>query len=196
MPERTEALKKAQQKYMEKFSVARVRMERNRYEQVQAHADICGESVNAFINRAIDNQITQDGVSGPQDAVGAVQGAGVVSLPSETVKTAQEAAQASGETPSQFISRAVDAQFQEDTRARLNEDRQDQTTTDLVFEIVDTARLVTSTLWCNVSYNDKLYKKPKDAQKVRDALVECKQRIGAMLDNLIEKIGAHGDAHK
>lgn len=196
MPERTEALKKAQQKYMEKFSVARVRMERNRYEQVQAHADICGESVNAFINRAIDNQITQDGVSGPQEAVGAVQGAGVVSLPSETVKTAQEAAQASGETPSQFISRAVDAQFQEDTRARLNEDRQDQTTTDLVFEIVDTARLVTSTLWCNVSYNDKLYKKPKDAQKVRDALVECKQRIGAMLDNLIEKIGAHGDAHK
>ena len=196
MPERTEALKKAQQKYMEKFSVARVRMERNRYEQVQAHADICGESVNAFINRAIDNQITQDGVSGPQEAVGAVQGAGVVSLPSETVKTAQEAAQASGETPSQFISRAVDAQFLADTRARLNEDRQDQTTADLVFEIEDTARLVTSMLWCNVSYNDKLYKKPKDAQKVRDALVECRQRIGAMLDNLIEKIGAHGDAHK
>ena len=73
-----------------------------------------------------------------------------------------------------FISRAVDTQFQEDTRVRLNEDRQDQTIADLIFEIEDTARLVTSTLWCNVSYNDKLYKEPKDAQKVRDALVECK----------------------
>ena len=196
MPERTEALKKAQQKYMEKFSVARVRMERSRYEQVQAHADICGESVNAFINRAIDNQITQDGVSGPQEAAGQPAGDGVVSLPSDTFRTVQEAAQASGETPLQFIGRAVGAQFQEDTRARLNEDRQDQTTADLVFEIEDTARLVTSTLWCNVFYNDKLYKKPKDAQKVCDALVECRQRISAMLDNLIEKIGAHGDAHK
>ena len=196
MPERTEALKKAQQKYMEKFSVARVRMERNRYEQVQAHADICGESVNAFINRAIDNQIAQDSANGAQEAVGQPAGGGVVSLPPETVKVAQEAAQASGETPLQFISRAVDTQFQEDTRIRLNEDRQDQTTADLVFEIEDTARLVTSTLWCNIAYNDKLYKKPKDAQKVRDALMECRQRIGAMLDNLIEKIWTYGDAHK
>ena len=159
----------------------------------QAHATAHGESVNGFIGRAISETMERDGADGPQETVGQPARAGMVSL---TVKAAQEAAQASGETPSQFISRAVDTQSQEDTRARLNEDRQDQTTADLVFEIEDTARLVTSTLWCNVSYNDKLYKKPKDAQKVRDALVECKQRIGAMLDNLIEKIGAHGDAYK
>ena len=116
MPERTEALKKAQQKYMEKFSVARVRMERSRYEQVQAHADICGESVNAFINRAIDNQIAQDGAGGPQEAVGQPARTGVVSvsLPSETLEAAQEAAQAAGETVPQFIERAVEMQAKRD----------------------------------------------------------------------------------
>ena len=60
MGEKTEEQKKAQQKYMEKFSVARVRMDREKYEQIQAHAEIQGESVNGFINRAIDNQMQQD----------------------------------------------------------------------------------------------------------------------------------------
>lgn len=60
MGERTEALKKAQQKYMEKFSVARVRMDREKYEAVQAHAEARGESVNGFINRAIDETMERD----------------------------------------------------------------------------------------------------------------------------------------
>ena len=60
MPERSDALKKAQQKYMEKFSVARVRMERDRYERVQAHAEARGESVNGFINRAISETMERD----------------------------------------------------------------------------------------------------------------------------------------
>ena len=60
MGEKTEAQKKAQQKYMEKFAVARVRMNREKYEQIQAHAEAQGESVNGFINRAIDNQMQQD----------------------------------------------------------------------------------------------------------------------------------------
>ena len=60
MGEKTEAQKKAQQKYMEKFSVARVRMDREKYEQIQAHAEARNESVNAFINRAIESQIERD----------------------------------------------------------------------------------------------------------------------------------------
>ena len=60
MAEKTEAQKKAQQKYMEKFAVARVRMERERYELVQAHAEAQGESVNAFINRAIEEAMERD----------------------------------------------------------------------------------------------------------------------------------------
>ena len=60
MAEKTEAQKKAQQKYMEKFSIARVRMERTKYNAVQAHAEAHGESVNGFINRAIDETMDRD----------------------------------------------------------------------------------------------------------------------------------------
>ena len=61
MAEKTEAQKRAQKKYMEKFMVARVRMERDRYGTIQAHAESCGESVNGFINRAIDETMQRDG---------------------------------------------------------------------------------------------------------------------------------------
>ena len=60
MGEKTEAQKKAQQKYMERFAVARVRMERERYDAVQAHAEARSESVNGFINRAIDEAVERD----------------------------------------------------------------------------------------------------------------------------------------
>lgn len=60
MSEKTEAQKRAQQKYMEKFAVARVRMDRERYNQVQAHAEAHGQSVNGFINRAIDETMERD----------------------------------------------------------------------------------------------------------------------------------------
>lgn len=65
MPEKTEAQKRAQQKYMEKFAVARVRMEREKYETIQAHAEANGESVNGFINRAIDQTMAQEAVGSP-----------------------------------------------------------------------------------------------------------------------------------
>lgn len=60
MSEKTEAQKRAQQKYMEKFAVARVRMDREKYDQVQAHAEARSESVNSFINRAIDETMERD----------------------------------------------------------------------------------------------------------------------------------------
>ena len=59
MAEKTDAQKKAQQKYMEKFAVARVRMDRAKYDAVQAHAEAQGESVNAFIKEAIEAQIAK-----------------------------------------------------------------------------------------------------------------------------------------
>ena len=60
MPEKTEAQKRAQKAYMEKFAVARVRMEREKYETVQAHAEARRESVNGFINRAIEETMERD----------------------------------------------------------------------------------------------------------------------------------------
>ena len=60
MPEKTEAQKRAQKNYMGKFAIARVRMEKNRYEDIQAHAAAQGESVNGFINRAISETMERD----------------------------------------------------------------------------------------------------------------------------------------
>lgn len=60
MAEKTEAQKRAQKAYMEKFAVARVRMEREKYEAVQVHAEAHGESVNGFINRAISEAMERD----------------------------------------------------------------------------------------------------------------------------------------
>ena len=60
MPEKTEAQKRAQKAYMEKIAVARVRMDREKYEAVQAHAEARSESVNGFINRAIEETMQRD----------------------------------------------------------------------------------------------------------------------------------------
>lgn len=57
---KTEAQKRAQQKYMERFVEVKVRMTSEKRSEIQAHAKSCGESATAFINRAIDETITRD----------------------------------------------------------------------------------------------------------------------------------------
>lgn len=59
---------------------------------IQAHAEAQGESVNGFINRAIDNQISQDRNKGPSEALQGPPEGEKVYLPSEREK-AQETAQ-------------------------------------------------------------------------------------------------------
>lgn len=56
----TEARAKANKKYMEKFVEVKVRMTPERRAVIQAHAEAMGESATAFINRAIENQISAD----------------------------------------------------------------------------------------------------------------------------------------
>ena len=60
MAEKTPAQKKAQKQYMEKFVVARVRMEPEKLEAIKAHAAARGESLNAFIIRAIEEAIKRE----------------------------------------------------------------------------------------------------------------------------------------
>ena len=55
MTDKTDAQKRAQAKYMERFSVARVRMDRDKYIAIQAHAEANGESVN---NRFVQDHLT------------------------------------------------------------------------------------------------------------------------------------------
>ena len=57
----TEARARANKKYLDKFAVARVRMEKAQYERIQTHAAARGESVNAFVNRAIVETMARDG---------------------------------------------------------------------------------------------------------------------------------------
>lgn len=64
MMEKTKAQKDAQKKYMEKFNVLRVRMDHKKAETVKAHAEAQGESVNGFINRAIDETMARDSAAG------------------------------------------------------------------------------------------------------------------------------------
>lgn len=60
MAEKTAAQKRAQKNYMDKFAVARVRMEKDMYEVIKAHAKARGESVNAFVIRAVSETMERD----------------------------------------------------------------------------------------------------------------------------------------
>lgn len=60
MPEKTEAQKKAQRKYMEKVSRVEITMTPEKKNRLQKHADSKGESVNSFVNRAIDETIERE----------------------------------------------------------------------------------------------------------------------------------------
>ena len=114
----SEAQKKASAKYLEKLDEIRIRMPKGKKDTIQAHAANQGESVNSFINRTIDQAIAQDTTETTPAAAGNTSEAGVVSLPSDTLKAAQEAAEAAGEAVPQFIARAVETQAQRDNAAR------------------------------------------------------------------------------
>lgn len=57
----TKAGQKAVNKYMrENYDRVNLTMPKGRKDEIKAHADTRGESLNAFINRAIDSQIQRD----------------------------------------------------------------------------------------------------------------------------------------
>ena len=60
MAEISEAQKRAQRKYMEKYVEVKVRMTPDRRSEVQAHAKQMGESATEFINRAITETMERD----------------------------------------------------------------------------------------------------------------------------------------
>lgn len=115
----SKAQQKAVSKYMkENYDEIKVRTPKGQKDIIQAHAAAQGESVNGFINRAIDSQMGRDTSSGPIEAPAALSTAGAVSLPSDTLKAAREAAEASGEALPVFIGRAVETQAQRDSITR------------------------------------------------------------------------------
>ncbi len=112
---------KAQQRAVTKYVKSKydrfgLTMPKGDLDTIKAHAETHSESVNGFINRAIQEAMDRD--SGAPEAPGGPQEARVVSLPSETLKAAQNAAGAAGEGLPQFIGRAVTTQAQRDALAR------------------------------------------------------------------------------
>lgn len=63
------AVSKAQQKAVAKYMAAnydeiKIRVSKGHKDEIQSHAAARGESVNAFIGRAIDNQMERDDQEG------------------------------------------------------------------------------------------------------------------------------------
>lgn len=128
----SKARQRATAKYEAKaYDKTLIRLPKGRLDEIRAHIEPAGESLNGFIGRAItetmerdgggDTVVNHDGSSGAAGP-GAVQqkaaetsaGAGVISLPPDTLKAAQEAAEYAMETVPEFLSRAVTAQAQRD----------------------------------------------------------------------------------
>lgn len=121
----TTARKKANAKYEAKaYDKTLIRLPKGRLDEIRAHIEPAGESLNGFIGRAISETMERDGggmapeiaQNGPESTAGA----GVVSFP-EAIRTAQEAAQSAGETVPQFVERAVSTQAKRDEAARKME---------------------------------------------------------------------------
>lgn len=104
----SEARKRANQKYIDKQGEIKVRVSRERKEEIQAHAEAQGESVNGFIGRAIVETMGRDGAGEPQET-------GAVFIPSDTLKAAQAAAETAGESLPEFIARLVSEAVERDT---------------------------------------------------------------------------------
>lgn len=63
MAEKTEAQKRAQKAYMNKFVRVEIRLTADKRDAIKAHAESRGESVNGFIKRAIDEAMERDNAS-------------------------------------------------------------------------------------------------------------------------------------
>ena len=61
----SEARKRANQAYIDKQDEIKVRMPKGRKAEIQAHAEAMGESLNAFVGRAINEAMERDS-SGPE----------------------------------------------------------------------------------------------------------------------------------
>ncbi|WP_270913407.1 hypothetical protein [Allofournierella sp. CML151] len=59
----SEARKRANQAYIDKQDEIKVRMPKGRKAEIQAHAEAMGESLNAFVGRAINEAMERDSSS-------------------------------------------------------------------------------------------------------------------------------------
>lgn len=109
------AISEAQRRAVAKYNAANyerveLRLKKGKKDTVKAHADSYGESLNEFVNRAIDRQMERDGTDGSQESTGA----GGISLSPDALESAQRAAERTGEAVGEFLARAAQAQAKRD----------------------------------------------------------------------------------
>lgn len=106
----SKAQQKAQNKWIEKtYDRINLTVAKGKKETIQAHAV---ESVNRFINEAIDEKLERDrGGTVPQKTDG-------FSLPPDMLEKAKTAAQAQGEDVEAFLARAIETQASQDATTR------------------------------------------------------------------------------
>lgn len=109
---------KAQQKAVNKYVKAnydlyQIKMPKGKKDDVKANASAAGESMNQYIINAVEQRMERD-TGGPQEATGP----GGLSLPPEALKTAQDAAEAAGETVPVFVARAIEIRAKLDQRKK------------------------------------------------------------------------------
>lgn len=136
---------KATAKYEAKtYDKTLIRLPKGRLDEIRAHIEPAGESLNGFIGRAISETMERDSsgaaapcavqqeagtapagrvvcrvpaadtAGSPQAAAETSAGAGVVSLPPDTLEAAERAAKRTGESVKAFVVRAVAAQEKRD----------------------------------------------------------------------------------
>ncbi len=114
----SDAQKRAANKYIkEHMSTLACKVRKEQAIAFRAYCKTRGMTSNTAI-KAYVMSCLDGGEMAPQEAPGGPQEAGVVSLPPDTFKAAQNAAEAAGEGLPQFLDRAVTTQAQRDTLAR------------------------------------------------------------------------------
>lgn len=115
------AISKANQRAVNKYvknnyDRVNVTMPKGRREVIKSAADAVGESVNAYINTAVDMRM--GAVATPASA----ESAPGASLPADILSAAQDAAEAAAETVPDFMRRAVAEQAHRDKLTRKLQD--------------------------------------------------------------------------
>lgn len=118
----SKAQQKASNKWIAKaYDRINLTVPKGKREEIKEFADCQGESVNGFINRAIDSAMgrnTEKPTVSPQNAAESHRSSSAILTP-DALKIAQEAAQRAGEGIPEFVSRAVTNQNQRDKMALL-----------------------------------------------------------------------------
>ena len=107
----SEAQKKATREYLKGLDEIRIRAKKGTKARWKAAAEERGQSLNQFIVDAVEaDMVSPDSAQDRPQAVG-------LQLPTEALKTAQEAAEATGEAVSKFVERAVVSEAERDKRS-------------------------------------------------------------------------------